>query len=253
MNDFAIMATIGLVLIALLSSYLGSIVVRQRRTPLDLRPLPGYAVLPRLLDASVESDRPAHISLGAASIGDQGTGAALAAAEITYYLTRRLSFERRLPLITTSDPLTLLVATDTLRRAYIARDNLDAFRPNAIAWYPQGERSLAFAAGVSSLAASEQSTAHLLLGTYGAELALIGESAARHRQQMVANSTLLEGQAVAYAMADETLIGEELFVGSAYLDRDNVLHMSTLIAQDTLRWVVIAGILIAILVNLVTT
>ncbi len=252
MSSVAVISTIGLLLVGLISMYIGSVIVRLRRTPLDLRPLPGYAILPKLVDESVESDRPAHISLGSAALGLGGTSTALAAAEIGYYLVQRLSFEQRLPLITLSDPLTLALATDTLRRAYRVRDNLDAFHPRAVAWYPQSDRSLAFAAGVSSLATDQYTASHLLFGEYGAEIAYITEMASRHGQRVVANSTSLEGQAVAYAAADETLIGEELFVGGAYLDRDNVLHMSALIAQDTLRWVVIGVIFLAIVVNVVT-
>src|SRR5262245_35043221 len=120
MSDIDIGVTVGLVLAALVSLYLGSLNVRRRRTPMIIRPIPAYQILPVAIDESVESNRPAHISLGAAGIGGESTVTALASLDVIYILVRRLSFERRLPLVTLSDPISLAVAGDTLRRAYAA-------------------------------------------------------------------------------------------------------------------------------------
>jgi len=238
--------------VAFISLLLGSTVVRRRRTPLDLRVIDGYRVLPLAIDAAVESDRPPHFSLGASSVGAQTTLAALAASDLMYYLVKRMSFERRLPLVTLSDPITLAVASDTLRKAYIARNNIEAFHPGSVAWYPQGERSLAFAAGAASHATALDVSSHILLGDFGAELAYFGEAKMRRDQQMIANSITLDGQAVALAMTNKTIIGEELFVGGAYLDHDKTLAMGGLIAQDTLRWLIILIILVSLGLRLIT-
>ena len=235
---------------AFVSMLLGTTIVRRRRTPLDLRVIPGYAILPVTIDEAVESDHLPHFSPGTSAVGDGSTLAALASADLMYYLVRRLSFERRLPLVTLSDPITLAVASDTLRKAYLARDNLETFRPNAVVWYPQGEASLAFAAGAASHATDMDVSSHILTGRFGPEIALLGDSAMRRDQRLIANSTTLEGQAIAFVMADHSIIGEELFVGGAYLDRDNALATGSLITLDTLRWmVIIFGILLGILSN----
>lgn len=244
--------TFVLVLTAFASLLLGSMIVRRRRTPLDLRPIEGFRRGHLAMDEAVESGRPPHFSLGASAIGQDTTIAALAAAGVIYYTIYRLSFARQMPLVTLSDPITLAVASDTLRRAYAARQNMESFRTGAIAWYPSGARSLAFAAGVASHASDLDVSNHILMGDFGVDMALIGEMTTRRDQRMIANSTTLEGQAVAFAMANTTIIGEELFVGSAYLDRDNAVHMGSLIALDTLRWlVIIFGILLGVLLNMV--
>jgi len=235
---------------AFVSMLLGTTIVRRRRTPLDLRVIPGYAILPVTIDEAVESDHLPHFSPGTSSVGDGSTMAALASADLMYYLVRRLSFERRLPLVTLSDPITLAVAADTLRKAYLARDNLETYRPNAVAWFPQGEGSLAFAAGAASLATDMDVSSHILTGRFGSEIALIGDASMRRNQRLIANSTTLEGQAVAFVMSDNAIIGEELFVSNAYMDRDSSLAMGSLITLDTLRWlVIIFGILLGILSN----
>jgi hypothetical protein len=241
-----------IILFGFASFLMGSLITRRHRTPLDLRPIEGYQILPVAVDEAVESARRLHLSLGASAVGQETTLAALAGAEVMYHLIRRMSFTRQLPLVTMSDPVTLAVTEDTLRKAYLSRDNLTAYHPTAAVWYPQGERSLAFAAGVSSLAADIDAPSHVMLGTFGSEIAYFGESSMRREQRLVANSIVLEGQAVAYGMADASIIGEELFVGGAYLNRDNTAQMGSLIALDTLRWgIIVFGILLGILVNAV--
>jgi hypothetical protein len=237
--------------IAFASLLLGSLVVRRRQTPLDLREIEGYRILPLVMDESVENDRPVHFSLGTAGVGTGSTITALESTNLLYYLVRRMAFVQRVPLVTLSDPITLTVAADALRKAYLSRDNLSTYRMNAVAWYPQGERSLAFAAGAASFAASMDVSSHILLGQFGTELTYLGEASLRRDQRLVANSTTLEGQAIALAMSETPIVGEELFVGSAYLDRSSALYMGQLIALDVLRWLMILGILLAIVLNAV--
>lgn len=241
-----------IVLAAFGSLLLGSLIVRRRRTPLDLRPIEAYRVLPLSMDQAVEADRQPHFSLGSSAVGQETTVTALASADLMYYLVRRFSFTRQIPLVTLSDPITLALAGDTLRRAYLVRNNLEAYRSTAVAWFPHGARSMAYAAGASQMAVQAGVLNHILLGTFEAELAFFGEVGRRRDQPVIAHSTRLTGQAVAYAMADHTLIGEELFVGGAYLDRADTLRMGSLIALDTLRWgVIVFGILLGLLYNAV--
>lgn len=229
-----------------------SLVVRRRRTPLEFRPIEGYQVLPLAIDEAVESDRPVHFAFGSSAVGQATTLHALAANELTYHLVMRLSFERRLPLITLSDPITLAIASDMLRQAYAARDNLPAFRPTAAVWFPQGERSLAYAAGAASLAIDGNAASQVALGQFGAEIAFLGEASMRRNVRFIANATTVEGQAVAFAMSETPIIGEELFVGSAYLHRERVLNTGSVLVMDALRWgIIIFGILLGILLNAV--
>jgi hypothetical protein len=75
---------------------------------------------------------------------------------------------------------------------------------------------------------------------------LIGESALRYDQGLIMHSDLVEGQAVAFAQADYYLLGEELYVGPAYLD-GTALEQGGVFALDVLRWLVILGVLVAAL------
>jgi hypothetical protein len=247
MNDAQFtLLMLGLAFISLL---LAANNVRRRRIPLDLRPITSYRALPLLVDEAVESNRTPHFSLGTAAVGQSSTVAALAAAAAIYPLLTRLSFERRLPLVTLADPLTLALGSDTLRKAYLMRGNVAAYRPGAVVWYPSGEKSLSFAAGAANHAQDSGASSHILLGQIGPELALLTEAAHRKRQKVAAYSIGLEGQAIAYASADHALLGEELFVAPAYLEGNQALQVGSAVALDVLRWFVIVIIIVALVVN----
>jgi hypothetical protein len=219
----------------------GRFIVRRFRT--HWRPIPAYQTLPTLAADAVESAKRVHFSLGSSAVGGTSTLAALVSAEVVYRLAERLAISRQLPLVTLSHPVTLPLAQDTLRRAYLYRRTLDYYRSTAAAWYPPGT---AFAVGAASLSADIDADSNVLLGRFGPELAFLGESALRHNQALIAHSDVLEGQAIAFAQAGEVLLGEELYAGPAYLG-GTALERGSVLAQDVLRWLVILGIVLAAL------
>jgi hypothetical protein len=232
-------------LTALVLSILGGHAAGRRRKPLTLRPIRGYQAMPLAIAESIESNRRVHLSPGSAGIGQPSTLVALAALTLVYELAEYQAFTPTVPLVSASDPITLAAAQDSLRRAYLTRGNLQAYYySKPVVWYPQGERSLAFGAGVASLTRTENLSSNILLGTFGPELAFIGEASMRQNAFFIGHSTQPEGQAIAYAQADAPLIGEELFVGDAYLEPTNAFAAGRLIALDALRWVMIVVIIL---------
>lgn len=218
---------------------------RQRRWQFSLRRIAAYQAMPVVVGEAVESERPIHVSFGGSGLGAESTVSALAVADLLYPLAERLAVATHPPIVSLSDPTALGLAQGTLRRAYEMRRNLESFRSTAARWYPQGPRSLAFAAGVAGALADEDANMSAVAGRFGPELAFIGETAARYDQMLFAQSDQLDGQAVAWVMSEAPLIGEELYVAGAYLPRrPTVLHMSQLLAMDTLRLLVIVAILV---------
>ncbi len=238
----------GLTLVMLALAFAATMVGRfvMRRFSPHFRPIPAYVVLPELAADSVESSHRLHFSMGSSALGETSTISALTSAEIIYRLAERLAISYEMPLVTTGSAMTLPLASDTLRRAFEYRQNMATYRSTAAAWVPQGGRSLAFAAGVASLAADKDVHSSVLLGRFGYEAALIGESALRYDQHMIMHSDLVEGQALAFAQADQYLLGEELYVGPAYLNGSG-LERGGVFALDVLRWLVILGIAVAAL------
>lgn len=239
MNDANL--TIVLLAIAFVATLVGRFVVR--RFGLRLRRIPAYEALPLLAADAVESDHRLHFSLGQSALAGASTVSALTGAEVFYRLAERVAIAEQTPTFTLADPFALPLAQDTLRRAYEYRQRAEKWRSRLAAWYPEG---IAFAAGAASLSADRRDHSVILLGRYREELAFFGESTLRHDQRLIAHSDWVEGQAVAFAQAEHVLLGEELYVGPAYLD-GNALERGSVFAMETLRWLVIAGIVIELL------
>jgi hypothetical protein len=218
---------------------------RQRRLELALRPILAYQEMPTLVSEAVESERPIHVSFGGSGLGLESTVSALAVADLLYPLAERAAVASHMPLVTVADPTALGLAQGTLMRAYRRRENLAGFRLPAVRWYPQGPRSLAFAAGVSGAVADEDANVSILGGSFGPELAFIGDVATRYDQAFFAQSDQLDGQAVGWVMSQRPLLGEELYVAGAYLPRrPGALALSQVLALDALRWLAIVAILL---------
>lgn len=229
---------------ALVASVLGGMTARRRRKPLTLRTVAGYQAMPLVIDEAIESNRRVHLSPGSAAIGQPSTLVALAALTLIYEITKRQAFTRSTPFVTVSDPITLAAAQDAVRRGYHAGGNLDTYYySNSVMWLPQGERSLAFGAGAATLTRTYNIPANIAIGSFGTELAFIGEASTRYDTFFIGHSTQLEGQAIAFAQSDAPLIGEEIFVGDAYFDSSNALAVGRLIALDVLRWAIIIAII----------
>jgi hypothetical protein len=237
--------SIIIILITFVALGVGSIINRRRRTPVALRPIAAYDALPMQIGAAIEANRPVHASFGSAGIGSRDTALAVASAELFYRVVERASISTVAPILTMSDPTAIPLAYATLRRAYNARGLIYRYDSSGVRWFPAGTRSLAFAAALTGTLADDNVGTNVLVGSFGPELALIADAAFRRNQPLVAASDQLEGQAVAYALSDQPLIGEELFTAGAYLSTgEDRAQVTTVLTIDTLRWLLIIAMIV---------
>src|SRR5258707_252401 len=153
------------------------ILASTRAKRLQLREIPAYNALPLLVGEAVESSRTVHMSFGSSAVRQTSTISALAGAELLYHLAERSALSDRPTIATMSDPVTLALGQDTLRRAYKARDVLNKYRSTMAHWYPQGPQSLAFAAGAGADIRDEDASLNVFVGRFGPEMMLLAENA----------------------------------------------------------------------------
>jgi hypothetical protein len=220
-----------------------------------LRPIEAFATLPTLTGESIEASRPVHIAFGGAAPGNDTTITALASAQVVYYLAQQLTISDANPIISVSQTAAIPLAQNTLQQAYQSRGMMAQYARNAgidTRWYPAGERSVALAAGLMTLQQEEKVSANVLVGSFGVELALVANAAQRRQRPFIAVSDQLGGQAVAYALSDAPLIGEELFAAPAYLS-DNPVYLGRTAVIDSLRWILVIILTIVFVINLIQT
>jgi hypothetical protein len=216
---------------------------------LRLRTPGGYRALPLAIQEAVEAGEAVHISLGSGAVQENTALSAVAGIAIARYAAVKALNSDHPPIVTTSEPVTLALAQDSLRQAYKARGRQNSYRPSLAQWLPQGRGSVTFAAGTGIALTEDFVQTNVLVGQFGSELAIVAEAAQRDNQQIIAQSDRLEGQAIAYAMSGTALIGEELYVADAFL-AGTPSDIGSALALDVLRYAVIALILIGALVSL---
>lgn len=242
------MEEIGLVLLLLLLPVLFFLTYRVRAGKAGkLRPLAGLKELPELLGRSAETGQPLHVSVGVAGIGGSVTAETWAGLTVLRQLAEAAAACDTPLLVTVSDATVLPFAQDILWRAHVRNGNpegYDATQVRLIAPEP-----MAYAAGVSGLLEREPLTANVMIGSFGDEYLLIGETGVRRGVRQIVGTADPQTLPLVYATADETLIGEEMFAGGAYTAGLPV-QIASLLAEDWARWVLVAGILVAAAIKL---
>ena len=235
----------------------------KRGAKISLRPIASYAALKRLLANAAETGHPIHLSLGTAGVGDAATADTMAGLTILRYLAERAAVSAAPPIVSMSDPTTLVIAQDVLRRAYRRHgyaDDYDPTRARLIAPNPalgttilpapvesaagQGE-GFAYAAGVMRMLTRSKLTANVMVGRFGDEFLLMAEAGAQKDLNQIGGTSSTRVLPFVYTSMSSPLMGEEIYAAGAYLG-DQPGHVSSLAAQDAIRWLLILGMMVAI-------
>jgi len=220
---------------------------RRKRPARLFRDIPAYTRLKRAVGLAVESGSRLHISFGRGGLIGEQSAPALVGLSMLERITRAASVSDKPPLATAGDGAMAILAQDTLRSAYRLGSLESQYDPNSGRFI--GPATLPYAAGTMPVIDEEQVSANILIGHFGSEVALINEAAERKGCLTIAGTDDLAGQSVLYATAEESLIGEEVFAGGAYLGA-GPMHDASLRTQDILRLLVVAVVVIGAILKL---
>lgn len=215
----------------------------QRLPPWNMRAIPAFDRLERAVGMAVETGNRLHLSLGSGDLIGRQSAIAFVGLSMLRRVARATSVSDKPPVATSGEGAVAILSQDTLRGA--ARDLGVDF--DVMSGRLTGATPFSYAAGALSLIHDEDVGANLLVGSFAAEVALINEAGERAHSLTLAGTDNIPGQAVLFATANETLIGEEAFAGGAYLGAGRA-HLASLRAQDIVRlglvFVIVAGALL---------
>jgi len=238
---------LGLALILVAAGVYLAGVLPRKKVAMALRPISALVKLRRALGLSVEEGTRMHVSLGRANFLTPANASGLTALSALQQITRMSAISDRPPIATSGDPVLALLSQDAaqaVNRQQNSADDVEAARSQLA-----GVTPFAYAVGALPVIGSELVSANLLLGGFGAEAALLLDEAERSHSFLLGASDSLTGQSILAAGADEVLYGEEVFAVPAYL-RGGEPYQASLRAQDVLRWVVIAVLVIGSILTL---
>ncbi len=237
-----LMGILGLLLILVSFGLIVILAAAGRNRPgRHLREIPAFTRLRRAVGLAVEVGTRLHISLGRGNFLGTQNAAAFSGLVMADRIVRAASISDRPPVATAGEGILGILAQDNMRGVYRALGVESQYDPNSA--QITGLTPFSYAAGTIPLIHDGQVSANLLSGHFGGEAALIADAAERSGSLVIGGSDSLPGQAVLYAVAQEPLIGEEVFAGGAYLGA-GAIHEASLRTQDILRWLLIVAILL---------
>jgi len=234
------LAVIAIVLLML-------VILRQRivagRLQVNLRPLPGYRSLKKQVGHAIEGSSALHISLGQGSLVGQASATSIAATKILDALAQDGCANGTPPLVTVGEGTLLPMAQAQLRAAFEEAGRTEQFDPNQAIFVAAETDQMAYAGGVASEIHLHKVAGNIVAGQFGPEIAIIAEAASRNQVEQVIGSNNPVALAVATAVTDNVLIGEELLASGAYLE-GTPSQLASVQLQDILRWFIILAMII---------
>ncbi|MBL8045049.1 MAG: hypothetical protein JNL09_00830 [Anaerolineales bacterium] len=241
------LAALGvLLLFALVLVFFSVAARRPGAKPIGLRELAPLNDLPTQIGEAVESGRRLHVSVGSGALGQTETVTMLAGLNTASQIAGVAAISDRPPVITSADGASALLTHDVLRQIYREQNASERYTGNAA--QVVGLSPLSMAAGLTPLVKDDAIASNLIIGPVGPEVALLTEASQRQKVATLGASSDLSGQAVLLATADQTLLGEDVYASGAYLSQ-NPGQVAALRAQDVLRWMVIVGMVVGVVLK----
>ncbi len=242
------MEEIGLVLLLITLPVLLYLTSRVRAGKAgELRSLPGMDELPGSVGRSAETGRPLHVSVGTAGVGGVATAETWAGLSLLTQMADEAAACDTPLIVTVSDATVLPIAQDIMQRAYARHGNPDGYEPTQVRFI--APNSMAYATGVLGLLEREDVAANVMVGVFGDEYLLMGETGARRGVRQIVGAADPQALTFVYATADEAFVGEEMFATGAYTAR-RPIQIGSLLTQDWARWAVVGAILVVAIVKI---
>jgi hypothetical protein len=223
------------------------VMFRGGRSQPRFRAIPAFSLLRGQMGRAIESGRDLHVSIGTGSVSGDDTATTLAGLAVAEYLADEAAASGIAPTVTTSDPTSVLLAEDAVRRPYIRQGNLNDF-PRSAARLPALDPTQ-YAAATMDLLNHEPVLTNIMSGVFGSEAALIDQAASNNDLPQLFGGSDPRALAVMSTSTDNILMGEEMFAAKAYL-RAQLPHLASLRAADVVRIVIVVLIIIAFVVGL---
>lgn len=229
----------------------------KRGARFTLRPIAGYDALKGLFARSAEAGLPVHLSLGTAGVSDRFAADTAAALNVLEYLSERGAVSAAPPIVTLAHPTALPVAQDVMRRVYRQLgypDEFDGTRARLLASDPFNfstprTDTFAYAVAAMRLLTQEKLAANVMVGHFGeGTFLLMSEPGAQRGMIQIGGTSAPEVLPFVHATMTHPLIGEEIYAGGAYLS-GKPAHIGSLFAQDAMRWLLVAGMVSAVLLR----
>jgi hypothetical protein len=205
---------------------------------LYIRPIAGIHEIDNAIGRATEMGRPILYIMGA---GDLSSIPIIASLGILSQVAKKAAeYDTRL-IVPCYDYIVMPVAQEVVREAHYAAGRPDSYDKNDVFFLTNVQ--FAYVAGVNGIMTRERVATNFYLGFFAAEALLMTETGNALGTIQIAGSDAVTQIPFFITTCDYTLIGEELYAASAYLNREPML-LGTLKAQDYFKFLILSFIIV---------
>ncbi len=215
---------------------------------ISLRKIPGMENLSHAIARALEEGQKVHVSVGTGKLGENTTVetmAGLTSLDIVSAISSESGVET---MVTVSDPTLLPLAQDIIRKPRTTPGRANPNWPTMRNARFMGPDAITYAAGTMDVLEHEPLTGNIMIGAFGPEFLLMGESSAKEDLIQVVGTTNPQGLPYMQLASEHTLVGEEIFATGAYISRWST-HLASLVLQDTGRLVIVGIIFVGVVLR----
>lgn len=214
--------------------------VKKARAGHDLyiRPIAGIHEIDNAIGRATEMGKPILYVMGAGSLSDIPIIASLGI--LSQVAKKAAEYDTRL-IVPCYDYIVMPVAQEVVREAHYAAGRPDSYDKNNVFYLTNVQ--FAYVAGVNGIMIREKVATNFYMGFFAAEALLMTETGNAVGAIQIAGSDAVTQIPFFITTCDYTLIGEELYAASAYLNREPML-LGTLKAQDYYKFLILICVII---------
>jgi hypothetical protein len=201
----------------------------KRGERLYVRRISGLDAIDDAVGRATEMGRPILFSFGLGVITDVVT---IAALSILGKIARKSAEYQTKLLVPNYDPIVMAAAQETVKQAYLEAGRPDLYNENNLPFLTSDQ--FGYAAGVDGIMLREKPGAVFWQGYFYAESLILAETGHAIGAIQIAGTTAITQLPFFIAACDYTLIGEEMYAASCYLNPEPQM-LGSLKGEDTAK------------------
>ncbi|MDY0152246.1 MAG: hypothetical protein RBS43_08255 [Candidatus Cloacimonas sp.] len=205
---------------------------------LYIRPIAGIQEIDNAIGRATEMGRPMMYCMGSGGLADVATIASLGILGLV--AKRAAEYDTKL-IVPCYDYIVLPIAQEIVREAHYSVGRPDTFDKNSVFYLTNSQ--FAYVAGVNGIMIRERAATNFFMGWFAAEALLMTETGNTVGAMQIAGTDAVTQVPFFITTCDYTLIGEELYAASAYLNSEPML-LGTLKAQDYFKFIILTVMVI---------
>jgi hypothetical protein len=198
----------------------------RRGKKLYVRPIAGINAVDEAIGRATEMGKPILYVLG---IGTAAEIATICSFTILSRVAKKVAEHQSGLTVPCKDPIVMTVAQEIVKNAYSEAGRPDSYDEDIVFFITQDQ--FAYVAAVNGQMLRDRPASNFYLGYFAAESLLLAETGSMAGSIQIAGTDQVAQLPFFIVACDYTLIGEELYAGSAYLSQEPLL-LGSLKAED---------------------